>query len=1146
MPDFTHLHVHTCYSLLDGAAKIESIMDTAQKFKMHSIAITDHGNMYGVPKFVAEAEKAKIKPIIGCEFYLAPNDCTDKSNDTRYHQIILAKNQTGYKNISKLCSIGFTDGFYYKPRIDKSFIKKHREGLIATTCCIAGEIPRTILQKGEKEAESLFVEWLDIFGEDYYIELQRHGIKEQDIVNEILIKWSKKYKVKMIATNDIHYVDINNAEAQDILLCLRTGKDYNDPKRMKFSNNQFYLKSADEMIKIFEDVPEAIANTAEIVSKIESPKLTRDVLLPVFTLPNEFSSEDDYLKHLVFEGCKYKYKTLTENIISRINYELTVIKKIGFAGYFLIVQDFVATARKLGVTVGPGRGSVAGSVIAYCTGITNIDPMHYDLLFERFLNPERVSMPDIDIDFDDAGRQKVIDYVVEKYGRNRVAQIVTFGTMAAKSSIRDVARTLKVPLNVADRLAKLVPNAPHVTLKQAFDEVKELSNVRNGSDELLKKTLTFAETLEFLPRHTGIHAAGIIIAANDLTELIPVCTSKETDLLVTQYDGKYIESVGMLKMDFLGLKTLSIITDALQNIKKNHAIDINIDEIPLDDKKTFELYQRAETIGTFQFESDGMRAYLKDLKPTNIEDLIAMNALYRPGAMDDIPSYINRKNGKEKFTYPHPIVESILKSTFGVIVYQEQVMLIVQQLAGFTMGQADNLRKGMGKKSMAMLEEKRGLFIAGAEKNRMQKQTANDLFDRMAKFGGYGFNRSHSAAYSVLAYQTAYLKANYPAEYMAAVLTHNMNVVKDISFFMDECKRQTIPVLGPGINESEYNFTVNNKGEILFGLGAIKGLGSKAIEAVVEERNTKGPFKSIFDLCKRINLRAINKKAIESMVYAGAFDCFEGINRAQYIIEYPNETVNVIEKALKYGAQYKANKLTPQKSLFGNFMEEIPEPLIPKYEPWPIIEKLQKEKEVTGMYISGHPLDNYKLEIQSFCNSNLSQIMESKNKNVTVAGIVTEVINRYDKNDRPYALFSIEDYTDSKQFGVFSEDYLRFKHLIVKGHCLFLNGKVQLRYKTDDHYEVRINNIQLLSEVIDKLAKSITLKVALSDVSDNFIKKMETIINKYPGKCELKFNVFDKDENISVYLPSRISKVDASNKLIEDLNKSFEIEYKLN
>jgi len=1156
--DFSHLHVHTQYSLLDGAAAIKPLVAKARQYGMNALAITDHGNMFGVPEFVSEAKKQEVKPIIGCEFYLANGSRFDKSKRIRednaeksiFHQVILAKNEVGYKNLSKLCSSGFIDGFYYKPRIDKELIREHREGLIATTCCLASEINQAILIKGEDEAEKLFLEWLDMFGEDYYIELQRHGIKEQDQCNEVLIKWAKKHKVKMIATNDVHYIEAQDSQAQDILLCLQTGKDFDDPNRMRFDGDQFYLKSTEEMQSLFADVPEALDNTNEIVSKIDTPDLKRDILLPLFQLPEGYSSEAEYLRYLTYEGSKRRYAEITEEITSRIELELGIIDDMGFAGYFLIVQDFIAAAKELGVSVGPGRGSAAGSVVAYCTGITNIDPIHYNLLFERFLNPERVSMPDIDIDFDDDGRQKVIDWVVNKYGKERVAQIITFGTMAAKSSIRDVARALKLPLQEADRLAKLVPDGPGVNLKKAFKEVKELADAKNGKDPLTVKTLKFAETLEGSARHTGIHAAGVIIGRDNLMDLLPLCTAKNSDLLTTQYEGPYAEHVGLLKMDFLGLKTLSIINDALEQIEQRHGNKIDIDTIPLDDEKTFALYQKGDTIGTFQFESDGMRIYLKELKPTNIEDLIAMNALYRPGPMQFIPKYINRKHGKEKTEYPHKILEGILKNTFGIMVYQEQIMQTAQIMGDYTLGEADILRRIMGKKKVDLLPLEEEKFIKRAVAKGIEHKTAKAVFDQMAHFAGYGFNRSHSAAYSILAYQTAYLKANYPAEYMSAVLQRNKNDIKKITYFMDECKRQSIPVLGPDINESAFKFAVNNEGEIRFGLGAVKGVGEAAVNAIVKERNANGNYNGIFDLTKRIDLRAANKKCMESLAMSGAFDCFEGVYRSQYFHCNSEDDTIFLDKAIRFGNKFQSDKHSDQVSMFSMDPLEVEDPEIPKCEPWSQLEMLTKEKEITGMYLTGHPLDNFRIDIENFCSATASSlnmdIAQYKNREVTIAGIVSLAQHRTTKTGNPFGTFVIEDFTDSIRLALFAEDYLKMRHFLKPNEFLFIKGRVELKYKSEDLYEFKPKSIQLLSEVRSKLSKSVTMQVSLADLSESFIQELTDLINTNAGQCRLNFVIGDKEENNFVELHSKTFKVDLTNKFLESIEQLDGVQYKLN
>ncbi|HIA12427.1 MAG TPA: DNA polymerase III subunit alpha, partial [Flavobacteriales bacterium] len=839
------------------------------------------------------------------------------------------------------------------------------------------------------------------------------------------------------------------------------------------------LKSPEEMAKLFEDLPEAIDNTAEIVDKIDTPDLKKDILLPIFDLPEGFTSEDDYLRELAYAGAKKRYPEVSQAVVERLDLELGIIKDMGFAGYFLIVQDFIAAAKELGVAVGPGRGSAAGSAVAYCTEITNLDPIAYNLLFERFLNPERVSMPDIDIDFDDDGRQKVIDWVVDKYGRERVAQIITYGTMAAKSSIRDVARVLKLPLTEADRLAKLVPETPGITLKKAFSEVKELADAKKGKDILIAKTLSFAETLEGSSRHTGIHAAGVIIGREDLSEMLPLRTAKNADLLVTQYEGVFAEHVGLLKMDFLGLKTLSIIKDTLVSVESRLNEKIDIDEIVLDDKKTFELYQAGDTIGTFQFESEGMRIYLRDLKPTNIEDLIAMNALYRPGPMRFIPDYINRKHGKEKIVYPHESLEGILKNTHGIMVYQEQIMQAAQIMADYSLGEADILRRIMGKKKAELLPPEEEKFVKRAIAKGIDEKVAKSTFSIMAEFAGYGFNRSHSAAYSILAYQTAYLKANYPADFMSAVLP------VDVIWY--KCKRQEITVLGPDVNESGYAFVVNNKGEIRFGLGAIKGAGEAAINAIVEERKENGLFENIFDLTQRIDLRSANKKCLESLAMSGAFDSFEGVYRSQYFYkDFEDDTV-FLDKAIRFGNKFQNDKHSDQMSMFSGEAETVKNPEIPECEPWSQLEMLTKEREITGMYLSGHPLDSFKIEMQNFCNTNVADlnadINKFKNREITIGGIVNEAAHRTTKNGKPFGTMVIEDFTDTYRIAMFSEEYLKMRHFLKPNEFLFISGKVELKFRSDDIYEFKPYKIQLLSEIRNRLAKTITMQLSLGDVS---------------------------------------------------------------
>ena len=1153
MPDFTHLHVHTQYSILDGAAEIGSLIAKVKENGMDSIAITDHGNMFGVLKFMKEAKRQKIKPIIGCEVYVANESRFDKrgTNDrSGHHLILLAKNLNGYKNLSKLVSLGYTQGFYYTPRIDKEILAKYAEGIIASTACLGGELPQVILKQGEEQIEAVMKEFIDIFGDDFYLELQDHGHEEQKLVNKKLIELAQKHNRKLIATNDVHFVNKDDFDAHRILICLNTGKDLDDTSGMHYTGNE-YLKSPNEMAELFKDVPEALSNTREIVNKIENYEITtKNILLPHFPLPPEFETEDDYLRFLTYEGAKDLYPDLKEEITDRLDFELNVIKEMGFPGYFLIVQDFIAKAREMGVLVGPGRGSAAGSAVAFCTGITNVDPIKYNLLFERFLNPERISMPDIDIDFDDEGREAVLKYVVEKYGSERVAQIVTFGTMAAKSAIRDVARVLKLPLAEADRIAKLVPERPGITLSKAFKEVKELSDIKLNGDELSKKTLRFAQTLEGSARHTGTHACGVIIGPDDLINHVPLSIAKDSDLSVTQYEGKLVESVGMLKMDFLGLKTLSIIKDALKNIKHGRGIDININKIPLDDTKTFDLYQRGDTIGTFQFESEGMRTYLKDLKPTNIEDLIAMNALYRPGPMSYIPVYIQRKHGKETVEYPHPWLEEILKPTHGIMVYQEQIMQTAQIMGGYTLGGADLLRRAMGKKQMEVMDEQQVVFVKGAEEKGVEKETAVAVFKMMARFAEYGFNRSHSAAYSIIAYQTAYLKAHYPAEYMAAVLTHNLNDIKKITFFIDECKRQGIPVIGPDVNESLLSFNVNQNGEIRFGMAAIKGVGEAAVNSLIDERNENGPYHDIVDFATRVNLRAVNKRSFEALAMAGAFDCFNDSHRAQFFYRQNTDDSIFLEKIIKHCSAIQERQNSAQASLFGDADEiRIPAIELPVCEAWSKIQQLKHEKEVTGFYMSGHPLDDYKNEISHFCDVKIGDLLEDlkqyKNRNVTFAGIITMAASRFTKGGQPFGTFQIEDFEDSIQMALFSEDYLKLRHFLVEGNYLLIKARIQNRYNLENHLEIKITNISLLAEAFQNNTREITVLLDSAKVDKDGIRKLKVLIDEHKGNIPLKIKLLDRAENKTVELKARSVRVDPSG-LIKALENGREFNYKLN
>jgi len=1205
---FSHLHVHTQFSLLDGAASIEKLYQKAISDNMPALAITDHGNMFGVFEFVAEAYKhkddrgnVKVKPVVGCEFYIT-QDRTRKSfskeeKDPRHHQILLAKNEKGYKNLIKLTSLGYIEGMYGKyPRIDKSLILQYHEGLIATTCCLGALVPQTILKKGETVAEKEFKWWLDIFGEDYYIELQRHGIPEQDKVNEVLVKWAFKHNVKIIASNDSHYVDQSDFTAHDILLCINTGEKLATPalreftdddvlvkdKRFAFPNDQFYFKTTEEMNKTFHDLPQAIDNTNEIIDKVELLNLKKDILLPAFPIPKEFQLHDDnnlnqweYLKHITYQGARERYSEITEEIRERIDFELFTVKTMGFAGYFLIVSDFIKAGRDMGVFVGPGRGSAAGSVVAYCIGITNIDPIKYNLLFERFLNPDRKSMPDIDTDFDDVGRQKVIDYVVKKYGQNQVAQIITYGTMAAKMSIKDVARVMDLPLPESNALAKLVPERPGIELKRilhapltakegekSLEEkeglgpddmtgVKKLREIYNGNT-IESRVLHEAERLEGSVRNTGIHAAGIIIAPQDLTELIPVATAKDSDLWVTQIEGSIIEESGVIKMDFLGLKTLTIIKDALQLIKENQGVEIDIDNIPFDDEKTFQLYQRGDTIGTFQFESQGMQKYLRDLKPDKFDDLIAMNALYRPGPLAYIPNFIDRKHGREPITYDLPEMEEYLKETYGITVYQEQVMLLAQKLAGFSKGDADVLRKAMGKKQRATLDKMKSQFIEGAKKKGFGEYTVEKIWTDWEAFAQYAFNKSHSTCYAYVAYQTAYLKAHYPAEYMAAVLNHAGSIEK-ITFFMEECKRMGIKVLGPDINESKKGFAVNSRGEIRFGLGGLKGVGEAAVESIMEEREKKGPYTDIFDFIKRINQRSVNKKTLESLAYAGAFDCFPQHHRAQLFHIAPEDNVTGLEKIIRFGQVYQQNSLSSSNTLFGNLplAIEIKTPTLPDCPPWPLIVQLDHEKEVTGMFLSGHPLDHFKFEIIHYGITPLSEFNEfreavnlypNSNRIFRLIGLVSDAQHKISKNGNKYGSFVIEDYSGKSDFVLWSDDYVKFTPYLQQGSSLFITGHFRQRFNRPE-YEFKITGITMAETIKRTLTRQLNIKVNPKDLSEDMLRFFEKNIQRHPGTATLKFGLSEPRENRYISLITMGKGFEMNDELVEYLqnNPAFDI-----
>jgi DNA polymerase-3 subunit alpha len=1152
----SHLHLHSQFSVLQATPNIKRIIKKAKEYEMPAVALTDLGNMFGAFKFVREALANDIKPIVGCEFYVAEERLklkfTKDNPDKRFNQVLLAKNKEGYHSLVKLSSYGYTEGLYgLYPRIDKGLIERYSENVIALSGGLSGEIPNLILNVGEHQAEDALKWWLHVFEEDFYIELLRHGLEENNRVNEVLMRFADKYDVKVIAANDVYYLDQSEANAHDILLCVKENELQSTPigrgrgYRYGFPNKEFYFKSQDEMKELFRDIPQALENINELVNKIEAFELDRSVLLPAFHIPEGFDSEDDYLRYLTYEGAKKRYPEITQEIRERLDFELETIKNTGYPGYFLIVQDFTSEARKMGVSVGPGRGSAAGSAVAYCIGITNVDPIAYDLLFERFLNPDRVSLPDIDIDFDDEGRGKIIDYVVKKYGQNQVAQIITYGTMAAKSSIRDAARVMELPLSDANGLAKLVPERPGITLEKAFKEVPELDEIfksQSREAEILKQ----AKVLEGSVRNTGMHACGVIITPDDITKYIPVCTSKDSDLFVTQFDNSVVESAGMLKMDFLGLKTLSVIKTALENIEKRHGVKIDIDTIPLDDTLTFELYQRGQTNGTFQFESAGMQKHLRALKPDKFEDLIAMNALYRPGPMEYIPNFIKRKHGEEEISYDIPAMEEYLAETYGITVYQEQVMLLSQKLANFSKGDADVLRKAMGKKIFALLEKLKPKFLEGCKTNGHDVPVAEKVWKDWEAFAAYAFNKSHSTCYSIVAYQTAYLKAHYPAEYMASVLTHNQSQIEKVTFFMEECRHLGVKVLGPNINESGLNFEVNKEGEIRFGLGAIKGAGEAAVVAIINERGN-GHYKDIFEFARRVNLRAVNKKTFECLAMAGAFDGFEH-HRRQFMYE-PEGDISLIEKVIKYGNKEQTEKNAAQQSLFGGDSGvEVSVPKVPNCEPYGEIEKLKIEKDVVGFYISGHPLDQFKFEIETFTNNKLSDLQDLESRmgtEISLAGIVTEVVHRVTKTGKPFGILTVEGYEDSHTFYLFSDDYIRFKEFMVTGWFLFIKGVVITKQWGDQRPEFKISSIQLLSEIREKLSKSVQVNIRPISISEEIINQIEEILVNNPGKCSFKVNLVDETENISVDLLSRKFMVSPNDELLNSLRDMPEVQFKV-
>ena len=1187
MSQFVHLHVHTQYSILDGASAIKPLIKRAKALGMPSLAITDHGNMFGVKEFHDAAVKEGVKPILGCEVYVATGSRFDKKRgreDRGHHLILLAKNLTGYHNLAKMVSYAFTEGYYYHPRVDKELLRTYHEGIICCSACLGGELPQAIMHGGFDKAEAVVREFKEIFGDDYYLEMQLHRsgdprrdaevYENQKRVNAVILELAAKHNVKYIASNDAHFIMADDAEAHDRLICLNTGKDLDDPTRMRYTGQE-YLKSEQEMAELFGDHPEALTTTLEIADKVEEYSLEHKPLMPNFPIPDDFpidlpqlkesfskkikdevllaevqraTSLDEligghpelaeslmiakqflYLKHLTFEGARRRYGELNEQILKRLDYELSTIEWMGFPGYFLIVWDFIRAARELGVSVGPGRGSAAGSVVAYSLGITNIDPIKYDLLFERFLNPDRISLPDVDVDFDEDGRADVLHYVVEKYGSKRVAQIITFGTMAPKAAIKDVARVQKLPLSESNRISKLVPEKPGTTFEKAFKEAPELLAERESENPLIRATMKYAEQLEGSVRQTGVHACGVIIGQDDLEKFAPIAIAKDAELNVVQFEGKQVESVGLIKMDFLGLKTLSIIKDALENIEASKGVKIDIDAIPLDDAATYELYSRGETTGLFQFESPGMKKHLRNLKPNRFEDLIAMNALYRPGPMEYIPSFIARKHGQEKVTYDIPDMEEYLKDTYGITVYQEQVMLLSQKLAGFTGGQADTLRKAMGKKKKDVLDKMKPQFIEGAQKNGHDPKICEKIWSDWEAFASYAFNKSHSTCYAYVSYQTAYLKAHYPAEFMAALLSRNLSDIKKISFFMDECKRMGLSVLGPDVNYSKSRFSVDDEGNVRFGLAAIKGVGEAAVQDIVECRQRDGKFKSVYDFMERVNLQAVNRKTLENLAVGGAFDSISDLPRSAYFASDGREGT-FLEALVRYGNRVQSEKANVQQSLFGGGNAEAdiqkPEPL--PHEPWTKLEMLNKEREVIGIYLSSHPLDDFSVIIRHYCHSTLGDLQDlpsMKNKDFTVAGMVTSVTHLTTKTGKPYGRFTIEDYNSSHEFVLFSKDYENFRRYLYEGYYLLVRGRVQERTYNPNELECRINSMMMLSEAQETLIRELTIALPVAELTEDIVSQLKETINENRGNVTLRVKVLDPQADVAVNLYSKTLKV---------------------
>ena len=1242
MEDFIHLHVHTYYSILDGQSKISKLVDKAIGNGMKGMAVTDHGDMFGIKEFhdycIGVNKKRQkeglepFKPIFGCEMYVARHGAKEvhegKENMSGYHLIVLAKNYQGYKNLIKLVSNSWVDGYYMRPRTDRADLERYHEGLIVCSACIAGEVPKKILN-GDMAGAREAVEWYhNLFGDDYYLELQRHEVKDpaqranretfplQQQANKVLIELAREYGIKLVCTNDVHFVDEENAEAHDHLLCLSTGKDLDDPTRMLYTKQEWF-KTREEMNAIFSDVPEALSNTLEILDKVEIYSLDHDPIMPFFPIPESFGTEEqwrqkfseddlfrefttdengenplpreegekkikklggydklyrikfeaDYLAKLAYEGAHRRYgEQLSKEVDDRVRFELHIMKTMGFPGYFLIVQDFINSARdELGVMVGPGRGSAAGSVVAYCLGITKIDPLKYDLLFERFLNPDRISLPDIDTDFDDDGRGRVLKWVEDKYGHENCAHIITYASMATKNSIKDVARVEKLPLATSNALCKAIPDrlpdvdgkTPKMNLTNAIKAVPELRDAEASSDPVLANTIKYAKMLEGTVRGTGIHACGFIICRDPISDWVPVSTAddpdfKDTKTNCTQYDGHVIESTGLIKMDFLGLKTLSELKEACANIKLTRGIDIDLDTIPIDDPKTYELYQQGRTIGTFQFESAGMQKYLRELKPTVFEDLIAMNALYRPGPMGYIPQFIRRKHGEEPITYDIPVMEKYLKDTYGITVYQEQVMLLSRLLADFTRGESDALRKAMGKKKKDIVDAMKPKFIEGGKKNGHDPKVLDKIWGDWEAFASYAFNKSHAACYSWVAYQTAYLKANYPAEFMAAIMSRRRDQITEITKLMDECKQMKINTLGPDVNESYQKFGVNHHGDIRFGLAAIKGLGDSAAQAIIDEREKNGPYKNIFDFAQRIPFASVNRKAFESLALSGGFDSF-GIRREEFFAQNAKGEV-FLDTLVRYGQTYQAEKQQAQNSLFGGFDDvEIATPPIPKTDVrWSDIERLNKERDLVGIYLSAHPLDEYKIVLDNLCNTRCAELADvdklADREDVILGGIVTGVRTGFTKTGKPFGIVTLEDFEGSGELAMFGEDWGSRSGYFSVGASVYVTGKIQSRYKFKDDgpKDLKVTGVEYLQTIKDKAVDRITIQLTTDLLDDQIVAELGEMVSEHPGKTKLFFQLRDSLGKHHVLLKSKTCTVDVHHQLIDYIERNEALDYKIN